>query len=69
MLEHGGVAVRAKDRTENEPYGVGGAAAPYHPEPIAPFFDAFLLGDGQEAIVDIADATDAAKNVTLCVKL
>lgn len=61
MLEHGGVPVRAKDRTENDPYVIGGGAGSYNPEPIAPFFDAFLLGDGEEAIVDIVEAIDAAK--------
>lgn len=62
MLEHGGVPVRAKDRTEDDPYVIGGGAGSYNPEPIAPFFDALLLGDGEEAIIDIVDAIDAAKS-------
>jgi len=62
MLEHGGVPVRAANRGVDDPYVIGGGAGAFNPEPIAPFFDAFLLGDGEEAILDIVEALDAAKS-------
>lgn len=62
MLEHGGVPVRTVDRGIDDPYVIGGGAGAFNPEPIAPFFDAFLLGDGEEAILDIVEALDAAKS-------
>ena len=42
MLEHGGVPVRAVNRDVEDPYVIGGGAGAFNPEPIAPFFDAFL---------------------------
>ena len=61
MLDHGGVTVRASAREPHEPIIIGGGAGAFNPEPIAPFFDAFLLGDGEEAILEIADAVAAGR--------
>src|SRR5262249_10348954 len=35
---------------------IAGGPCAFHPEPIADFIDAFLLGDGEEAVFDICDA-------------
>ena len=40
---------------------IGGGAGTYNPEPIAPFFDAFLLGDGEEAILEIMDTVRCSR--------
>jgi len=56
MLDLGGITLLAKDRKEGEPFVIGGGPSVFNPEPIAEFFDAFLLGDGEEAILEIADA-------------
>ncbi len=53
MLELGGITLRSAARREDEPLVIGGGAGAFNPEPIAPFFDAFLLGDGEEAVGDI----------------
>ena len=55
MLELGGVSLRTADRRADEPFVVGGGAGAVNPEPIAPFFDAFLIGDGEEAILELLD--------------
>ncbi|MEC9466322.1 MAG: TIGR03960 family B12-binding radical SAM protein [Myxococcota bacterium] len=55
MLDHGGVTLRSAQRAEEEPFVIGGGAGAFNPEPIAPFFDAFLLGDGEEAVTEIMD--------------
>ncbi|MBN1961628.1 MAG: TIGR03960 family B12-binding radical SAM protein [Deltaproteobacteria bacterium] len=54
MLELGGISLRSQHRKEDEPLVIGGGSNATNPEPIAPFFDAFLIGDGEEAILDIA---------------
>ncbi len=55
MIEHGGIPVYASERSAEDPFVIGGGAGAFNPEPIAPFFDAFLLGDGEEAILEIMD--------------
>jgi radical SAM family uncharacterized protein/radical SAM-linked protein len=48
MLELGGIALRTRDRAENAPLIIAGGPTATHPEPLAPFIDAFLIGDGEE---------------------
>ncbi len=48
MLELGGIELRAADRGEKDPLVLGGGPQALHPEPVADFVDAFLLGDGEE---------------------
>jgi len=54
LLEMGGIPLLAADRGPRDPVVVGGGPAAFNPEPLAPFFDAFLLGDGEEAVLDLA---------------
>ncbi len=53
MLKLAGIPLRAEARDERWPLIVGGGPGAYNPEPLAPFFDAFLLGDGEEAVVEM----------------
>jgi radical SAM family uncharacterized protein/radical SAM-linked protein len=54
MLDLGGVPLLAEARGPDDPVVIGGGPAAFNPEPVAPFFDALLLGDGEEAIVELA---------------
>ncbi|HEX9023160.1 MAG TPA: TIGR03960 family B12-binding radical SAM protein [Geobacteraceae bacterium] len=56
MLELAGIPLLARERGEDCPLILGGGPCACNPEPLADFFDAFLLGDGEEAIVEIAEA-------------
>ncbi|MFO0610986.1 MAG: TIGR03960 family B12-binding radical SAM protein [Polyangiaceae bacterium] len=47
MLDLGGVPLRAKDRGEDDPLVIAGGPVATHPEPIAPFLDALVIGDGE----------------------
>ena len=62
MLRLGGIPLLASDRAGSFPLIIAGGPCAYNPEPLAPFFDAVLLGDGEEAIVDIVMAVREAKN-------
>jgi len=55
MLDQSGIPRRAALRDERWPLILGGGPGAYNPEPLAPFFDAFLLGDGEEAVLEIAE--------------
>ncbi len=61
MLEHGGVTALSAERGAAEPFVIGGGAGAYNPEPIAPFFDAFLLGDGEDAVLEIMECVAAGR--------
>lgn len=61
LLDLGGLPLRAAQRGETDPLVVGGGPLTANPEPLAPFFDALLLGDGEQAIEEIADWLIVAK--------
>lgn len=61
MLDLGGVPLRAKDRREGDPIVIAGGPCAFNPLPMAPFFDAFVIGEGEEVISEIADVLLAAK--------
>ena len=61
MLRLAGIPMLADERHEPFPLVIGGGPCAYNPEPLAPFFDAFLLGDGEEAVLEIAQAVRLGK--------
>src|SRR5690242_21471874 len=52
-LDLAGIPLAATDRTGDHPVVVGGGHASFNPEPIADFLDAAVLGDGEEAVLEI----------------
>ena len=61
MLDLGGIPLRAAERGEDDPLVVGGGPVATHPESVAVFFDAFVLGDGEDACRDLALAWTTLK--------
>jgi len=61
ILNSGDIPLRAANRTESHPYVIGGGSGSFNPEPVADFFDAILLGDGEEAILEIAAVLKSAR--------
>src|SRR5207253_3034054 len=53
LLDLGGIPLRAADRGDEHPLIIGGGPTATHPEPIAPFFDCFLLGEAEEVLPDL----------------
>ena len=60
-LDLAGIPLRAENRAENDPLVVGGGPSVFNPEPVAAFFDAILIGEGEEAVGEIVSAHRAAK--------
>jgi radical SAM family uncharacterized protein len=60
-LDLAGISLRSCDRGDAEPLVLGGGPCVFNPEPFAPFFDAILIGEGEEAIAEIVAAHRAAK--------
>ncbi len=56
MLDLGGIPFFAIQRGRGDPLVIAGGPAAFNPEPLADFFDAFFVGDGEEAFPEIAAA-------------
>jgi radical SAM family uncharacterized protein len=54
-LDLAGIPLHAADRTDDDPIVLAGGHAAFNPEPIADFVDAAVLGDGEEAVLEITD--------------
>ena len=55
MLDLGGIPLAAEERTMADPLILAGGPGSANPEPMARFIDAFLLGDGEEALPAVCD--------------
>jgi radical SAM family uncharacterized protein/radical SAM-linked protein len=59
ILELGGIAIRSSARTDDQPLILAGGPVATHPEPLAPFIDAFFIGEAEELLpslcLEIAD--------------
>jgi radical SAM family uncharacterized protein/radical SAM-linked protein len=55
ILDLGQIPLEASERTEEHPIIIGGGPVTYHPEPFSDFFDAFLIGDGEELVPEFLE--------------
>lgn len=55
-MDLAGIPFYASDRGEDDPLVIAGGPSVYNPEPLAPFFDAILIGEGEESIVEVCRA-------------
>jgi radical SAM family uncharacterized protein len=71
MLDLAGLPVRAADRADRSPADrssgddlpivIAGGSGAYHPEPMAPFIDAFVVGEADEAILEVLQVIHRAR--------
>ncbi|MBN1663008.1 MAG: TIGR03960 family B12-binding radical SAM protein [Deltaproteobacteria bacterium] len=62
MLDMAGIPLTAADRTDADPLIVGGGfSASLNPEPLADFFDLFLLGEGEDLAPEYLEAVKSAR--------
>ena len=71
LVDLAGVPVRGAERDESHPLVVAGGHCAFNPEPLADFVDAFVLGDGEEAVGELTEAigswrASVAKVATTC---
>jgi len=55
VLELGRVPLRADRRGQSDPFVVAGGPGTFNPVPLSPFFDAMVIGDGEDVILEMAD--------------
>ena len=63
MLDLAGLPLRAEQRTAEHPLVLAGGSGCYNPEPMSAFFDAMVIGEGEEVIFEIIEAFAAWKRV------
>ncbi len=61
MLDLGGIPVWARERTDAHPLVIAGGSGAFNPEPMAPFIDAFVIGEGEEIVEELANRLRAWK--------
>ena len=61
MLSQAGLSVRSCDRTDLLPIVFAGGSAGVNPEPMAPFMDLFVIGEGEEMNNELLTLLDRAK--------
>ncbi|MCW2668812.1 MAG: Fe-S oxidoreductase [Frankiales bacterium] len=54
-LDLAGIPMHAADRDESHPIVLAGGHAAFNPEPIAAFIDAAVLGDGEQAVLEMTE--------------
>lgn len=55
VLDLAGIPLRSADRDATHPLVIGGGPCVYNPEPFAEFFDALLIGEGEDASSEIVE--------------
>src|SRR5574341_1586927 len=61
MLDMSGIPLRASERDARHPLVVAGGPVAFAPEPLADFMDAFLIGDGEEAVLEVCEVVRECK--------
>ena len=61
MLDLAGIPLRREQRDQDTPLIVVGGPCAYNPEPLAGFFDVALIGDGEEAVVELVELVRRSK--------
>lgn len=61
VLDLSGIPIFAKDRTWEDAIVIGGGPCVYNPEPVAPFFDLFYIGEGETMYRQLFDLYKEAK--------
>ncbi len=62
MLKEAGIPLRAAERTEKDPLIVAGGPCAFNSEPLAEFFDAIMVGDGENQIIELSELAWKRKN-------
>ena len=55
IIDLAGMPLRTAHRREHDPLTFAGGPAVFNPEPLAPFIDFFVFGDGEDVVVEIAE--------------
>lgn len=63
MLDLAGLPIHSLERDESHPIVIAGGHACFNPEPMAPFIDLFVIGEGEEVLLKIISTMRAAEHL------
>ncbi|MDP8253967.1 MAG: TIGR03960 family B12-binding radical SAM protein [Candidatus Kaelpia aquatica] len=61
ILDLAGLDIFSKDRADNHPLIIGGGPSTLNPEPVADFFDFFLIGEAEDIIIPLLESISAGR--------
>ncbi|MDD3168800.1 MAG: B12-binding domain-containing radical SAM protein, partial [Eubacteriales bacterium] len=56
MLDLGSIPYKSVDRDEHDPFIAAGGPCAFNPEPLADIVDFFMIGDGEEVLLEVCEA-------------
>lgn len=65
MLNLSNIPFKSKDRDDSFPIIIAGGPCAYNPEPLADFFDLFVIGEGEEVILELLELYKNMKKTCL----
>ncbi len=63
MLEMAEIPYKNSDRTDEHPIILAGGPCAYNPLPVADFIDGFLIGDGEDSILEVCESLEKTKGL------
>ena len=64
MLELAQIPILSAERAESDPIVIAGGPGAFNPEPLSSFIDCFVIGDGEDVIIEIAELLRNNKSKT-----
>ncbi len=55
MMDLAAIPLWAGERKQGDPLVIAGGPVCFNPEPVSPFFDAFIIGDGEEVLLEFLE--------------
>jgi radical SAM family uncharacterized protein len=65
LLDLAGIPLRTAERSASDPLIIAGGHACFNPEPMHAFIDAFVIGEGEDVLLEIVDAHQSGKQAGL----
>lgn len=63
MLDMAGIPYRNDKRSDSDPIIIAGGPCTFNPLPLADFIDVFMIGDGEDSILEVCEILEKTKNL------
>ena len=63
MLDMSGIPYKNDERTDNDPIIIAGGPCAFNPLPLADFVDVFMIGDGEDSIIEVCEILEKTKSL------